>query len=381
MRVDAFEWVIVSGGFHSEGGMDRANAALARHLVAQGATVHLIGHRVDAPLLESGQVHASIVPRYAGLHLTGDFVLDRSARRLVRRLRAGGSRVLVIANGGNCGVGDVNWVHAVHHAWPCRDEGAPAWFRAKNRLVKASARWRERRAIGRSPVVIANSERTRRDIVDTLGVDGGRVHTVYLGSDPAWTRPDPSRREAMRRKLCQDPARPMVAFVGALGHDTNKGIDRLLEALGRLTRAGWCGELVAAGSGDTRRWQALAAKTGVVARFAGQTRRVDEILDAADLLVSPVHYEAYGLAVHEAVCRGVPVVVSRSAGVTERLPAALHELFLHDPEDVDGLVSRIRAWAAAPQLWRERTLSAAAGLRAFTDEDMAAQIVSLCSPA
>ena len=37
----------------------------------------------------------------------------------------------------------------------------------------------------------------------------------------------------------------------------------------------------------------------------------------------PARYEAYGLAVHEALCRGLPALVSASAGVAERYPADL----------------------------------------------------------
>ncbi len=381
MDIEAFEWVLVCGGFHPEGGMDRANAALAAYLARRGTRLHLVAHRVDGPLRDHPSVSIAQVPRHGGLYFTSDFTLDRRARRVARDLRRSGSQVLVVANGGNCGIGDVNWVHSVHHAWPCRDDGAPAWFRGKNRLVKAWARSRERSAIRHARTVIANSNRTRRDVIELLGVDETRVHTVYLGSDPAWSPPGPSRRDAMRRKWCRDPLRPMVAFVGALGHDTNKGLDRLLGAWGRLNAGGWSGELVVAGPGDTRRWQRAAQAAGGTVRIAGHTADVDEILDSADVMVSPVAYEAYGLAVHEAICRGVPAIVSRAAGVAERLPGDLAELLLGDPADVEELAGRIRTWAANPERWRERTLRAGDALRAFSEQDMAARIVAIAGNA
>src|SRR5437867_3068841 len=87
---------------------------------------------------------------------------------------------------GNCPWPDVNWVHSVHHAWPCADETSPLWFKAKNRMVKAVARRDERRAVTIARVVLANSERTRQELTARLEVDPTRVHTVYLGSDNSW---------------------------------------------------------------------------------------------------------------------------------------------------------------------------------------------------
>ena len=62
------------------------------------------------------------------------------------------------------------------------------------------------------------------------------------------------------------------------------------------------------------------------------------LLAAADLLVSPVRYEAYGLNVHEALCRGAAVMVTRTAGVVER--------FDHDLEP-SLLPSRVTAAIAS----------------------------------
>ena len=43
-------WVIVAGGFHHRGGMDRANAALAAYLLESGTPVHLVGHEIGQRL-------------------------------------------------------------------------------------------------------------------------------------------------------------------------------------------------------------------------------------------------------------------------------------------------------------------------------------------
>ena len=68
------------------------------------------------------------------------------------------------------------------------------------------------------------------------------------------------------------------------------------------------------------RQRAQAAGLGDRMRFLGFRSDVPEILAALDALVHPARYEAYGLSVHEALCRGVPAIVSASAGVAERIP-------------------------------------------------------------
>ena len=50
------------------------------------------------------------------------------------------------------------------------------------------------------------------------------------------------------------------------------------------------------------------------------------VFAACDLLIHPARYEAYGLAVHEALCRGLPALVSATAGVAERYPEDLGQL-------------------------------------------------------
>jgi hypothetical protein len=136
--------VLVAGGFHDRGGMDRANAALARHLAHRGTPVHLVGHEVDPEIAALPGAVPHRVSRPAGSILLGEAGLDRAGRRIASRLRSDHPGLRTVVNGGNCKLYDVDWVHAVHAAWPCVDRGAPGWFRVKNRLAKAAARRRRR---------------------------------------------------------------------------------------------------------------------------------------------------------------------------------------------------------------------------------------------
>ena len=59
--------------------------------------------------------------------------------------------------------------------------------------------------------------------------------------------------------------------------------------------------------GDAPRDAGLAGAHDVSSAFAAD---VAPVIAAADVLVHPARYEAYGLGVHEALCRGLPAIVS-----------------------------------------------------------------------
>ena len=377
-------WVLIAGGFHQRGGMDKANAALATHLVQKQIPVHLVAHHVDASLAAQSDVTVHLVPRPLRSFLLGERALERRGLSVARAVTARVPDARVVVNGGNCAWPDINWMHCVHHAWQCADAGAPAWFRVKNRLEKAAARRRERHALATSRLVIANSERTRREIVTHLRVDANRVHTVYPGWDPLVGPPTREARRAARAELGLGD-RPCVVFLGALGHDDNKGLTTLWRAWARLcARTDWDGDLVIAGGGRAvDRWRALVAGSArqTHARVLGFTERVDQILDAADLLVSPVRYEAYGLGIQEAVGRGVPVLVSASAGIAERFPADVRAMLLASPDDADEVMARLLGWRRAMDHWRQQFARLGAEVRRYTWDDMAARIVALAEGA
>jgi glycosyltransferase involved in cell wall biosynthesis len=373
-------WVLVAGDFRYTGGMDKANAHLARGLARRGMAVHLVGHSVDAGLAREAGVRVTRVPRPLGGTALGERLLDRAGRTVAGRQRAGGS--VVVTNGGNCLWPGVSWMHCVHDAWPCSDAGAPRWFRAKNRLLKRWARRRERLATARARMVMTNSDKTRREVIERLRVPPERVTVVYLGSDEGAFPADAATRTRMRAQLGFTGDAPVLMFVGALGWDDNKGFDRLWAAWRGLASAGWASRLLVVGDGGGRaRWAREAARAGCpgLVRFVGASDRVDDLLAAADLLVSPVRYEAYGLAVQEAIVRGVPAVVSASAGIAERYPPAARPLLLERPDAPDSVGAAILRWSGAREHWREVFDAFGATLRRYTWADMVDRIVAVAS--
>jgi glycosyltransferase involved in cell wall biosynthesis len=95
--------------------------------------------------------------------------------------------------------------------------------------------------------------------------------------------------------------------------------------------------------------------------------------------VSPVRYEPYGLNVQEALCRGVPALVSRNAGVAERYAGDLSHMLLEDPDNVDELVDALRRWRQHTDEWKRRAAPLGHELRAYGWQDMARAFVQTVS--
>lgn len=332
-------FLIVAGDFVTTGGMDRANHALAVYLARRGDEVHLVAHRVADDLLAFKNVVYHSVPKPAGSYLLGAPLMDRVGRYWAKRISARQGRVIV--NGGNCAWRDVNWVHYVHRAWPPTSlVGNSPMRRLKANLDRRWSLSSEKAALPGARVVIANSWRTRCDLVERLGVPPDRVEVIYYGVDAEAFQPrSQSERDSARVEFDWPLDRCMVAFVGALS-DRRKGFDILFEAWKEVCSDGeWDAELVVIGVGaELPAWRRQATDAGVGSqiRFLGFRRDVPRLLTACDLLVSPTRYEAYGLGVHEALCCGVPAMVSAAAGVAERYPRDLAELLLL-PQDGNAM--------------------------------------------
>jgi glycosyltransferase involved in cell wall biosynthesis len=350
--------------------MDRANLELARHLAAEEA-VQVVAHQIDDSLLTLPQVRIRRVPRPAGRHLLGLPLLAWVGRRLAQRLAPHGWRVVV--NGTNCHWPDVNWVHCLHTACvlPACGSFLQRW------KVRQTHRWdctAERRLFPQTRRLVCNSRQTARDLVEKLGVSPERVSVVYLGCDPQEFPPvSAGEREAVLRQ-CGWSERPRAAFIGQLS-DHRKGFDVLYAAWRLLhQRGGWDAELLVIGEGSQRRqWEQRARAEGLAGsiRFLGRRADVPRLLAACDILVAPSRYDAYNLAAHEALCRGLPALVSARAGISERYPPELHNLILPNPDDDAALAERLRHWLLRREEYAARVRPFSEALRSYTWADMA----------
>jgi glycosyltransferase involved in cell wall biosynthesis len=112
--------------------------------------------------------------------------------------------------------------------------------------------------------------------------------------------------------------------------------------------------------------------------FLGFRTDVPLVVGASDLLVAPSLYEPYGLAVHEALCSGVPAITSARAGVAEVYPDSLADWLLPDPADDVDLAARIQRWRASLPAKPAALGALSERLRQRDWETASAEIVALC---
>jgi glycosyltransferase involved in cell wall biosynthesis len=139
-----------------------------------------------------------------------------------------------------------------------------------------------------------------------------------------------------------------VVFAGRLSAE--KGVDTLIEAIGRLGRAG---RLSVAGEGPER--ARLEALSGEVApgrvRFLGRLGKADmvSLLRSATVVAVPSRwYENQPMIVLEALALGVPVVASDMGGLPELVETGVNGALV-PPEDDEALAVALAALLDHPR--------------------------------
>lgn len=248
----------------------------------------------------------------------------------------------------------------------------------------------ERSALARVERVIVTSHWTARAL-GAYGVSPERLRVVEPGVDRR--RPAPPRAAEGRARV--GAARVGVSKTSAARRDgvnllcvatltQRKGHAVLLDALAELRDRRW--HLVCAGS-TTRDAATTAALERQIHRLSlgGRVSLLGDVdhetleryYERADLFVLASYLEGFGMALAEAVARGVPVVSTRAGAIPETVPAAASVLvppgdsralakalapLLDDPAELAALTAHARSAAASMPTWRGAAEKFAAAL-------------------
>jgi glycosyltransferase involved in cell wall biosynthesis/O-antigen/teichoic acid export membrane protein len=185
-----------------------------------------------------------------------------------------------------------------------------------------------------------------RDVAAQYGVAPARLRTVRNGVDVGRFRPDPARRERIRRGLGVPDEQPLLLFAGRMTEV--KGIATLLDALARLPAPPLT---LFVGDGPERARVERAA-AALPLRCVGWRDDVECWLSAADGLVLPSRHEGLPYAVLEGMASGLPIVATAVAGTPEVVDAATG--FLVPPDDPAALADAIAAWVKLGTAGRRR---------------------------
>ncbi len=218
-------------------------------------------------------------------------------------------------------------------------------------------------AVRRAHLILADSENTRLDLIELLGVDPQRICVVTPAVEPRFRRESGTARLEEVRRRYRLPER-FILGLGTL--EPRKNFPRLIEAYEKLVReTGLPHALVIGGRpgwlyGETQRRAAEGAAAGRVL-LPGFV--ADEDLPAlyslAELFVFPSLYEGFGIPVLEAMACGTPVVTCTNSSLPE---AAGNAALLVEATDSDALAQAMARVVGDSEL--RRTMIAAGSQQA-----------------
>lgn len=166
--------------------------------------------------------------------------------------------------------------------------------------------------------VVTVSHWTKKIAVERYGIDPEKIEVVHNGIT--------SRKETRTRQMSTPFNAPIVTFLGRITHQ--KGPLHFVQAARKVHEHFPDVHFVVAGSGDQ-----LPAMLDRIAQvrlsghfhFTGFLKGddVERVWAMSSVYVMPSVSEPFGIAPLEAIQAGVPVIISRQAGVSEVMPHAI----------------------------------------------------------
>ncbi|MCX8101435.1 MAG: glycosyltransferase family 4 protein [Geminicoccaceae bacterium] len=249
----------------------------------------------------------------------------------------------------------------VHHPLGFEEGLDPARAARLIESERAALRWPRR--------ILCTSRTTARTLAAEFAVAPERIVVIEPGTDPA-----PQARGS---------GGPEVRLLAVGSVIPRKRLDRLVRALARLQHLPWRLEVVGALDRSAEALSALhraIAETGLGDRVVLAGELVGEALEAAfdraDLFVSASGYEGYGMALAEALARGLPIVAVAGGAVADWLPA--EAALSVPPEEEDALPDALARAIGDPALrarLREGAIAARAKLPRWEEQVRRAEAV------
>jgi glycosyltransferase involved in cell wall biosynthesis len=307
------------------GGSERHLLTLLPALAERGVDVRFLG--LDDPSREPDPFYEALTVPYDRLAAPRDLdpTLAWRVRRFVRQA-------------------DVVHTHLVH-ADVYGAVGARVLVSTKHNddPFRAGAfRFVERALAHRAARVIAITHSLARFQVERVGLPAAKVDVIHYGLDDlpqAWgtNPPDPVPSDA-RVLLCVCRLEPQ------------KGVDVAIRALPEIPGA----HLVVLGEGPQRpALEQLARELDVPVYLPGRVPDVAAWLRRAPVLVHPVRWEGFGLALLEAMLASLPVVATRVSSIPE-IVADGETGLLVPPDDAPALAAAVNRVLGDPGDFGER---------------------------
>lgn len=194
--------------------------------------------------------------------------------------------------------------------------------------------------------IIAISESTKKDIMQSYGIASEKIEVIYQSCHPAYYTAN-EHPDAAGDLDKYDLPSEFLLYVGTI--EPRKNLHTILSAYPYLS-ADYQIPLVVVGGFRSKAYRAailqqietygLAQKTHLIHDLKGQTA-LQALYRKAQMLVYPSFYEGFGLPVAEALLCKIPVVTSNRSSLPEAGGPDSEYVDPTDPEELAQAISRV----------------------------------------
>jgi glycosyltransferase involved in cell wall biosynthesis len=365
---------VVSPFLDKRHGTERCVAEQIERL-AQDYEIHVYSTSIQD--VDFSKITYHHIPRLPGPHLVRYiwFFLANHLRRWWDRRFRGLDHDLVFTPGINCLDADILAVHIVftefyrlaHQELALRRNPARMWpWLIHRQLSYHLFMALERGLYARDKTLLAVTSHKMEQDLERCFRRKGRMALVYHGVD--LDQMNPARRQSLREKARSDLRLSESAFaILLIGNDwKNKGLHCLTEAVGSLGIPQLC--ILVVGHDKSFSYPHMLRRSGLENRMTilPIVPQVESYYAAADMYAGPSLEDSFGMPPLEAMACGLPVIVSRQAGVSELVTHGVDGFVLEDPTDSRQLAELIRRIYENADLRRELGARAVATARQYS---------------
>jgi len=350
---------------HRRGGVERIVWETASHL-ANSHHVYVVAR--DARELPANVTWLRVAVN-KGLPWSAPIRFRAGAKRVVRTLKPDVS----ISYGAECPTGDVQVVNSVHRAWLERAgavqlgkialPGAVRFISPPNMVMLFMERLYFRRP---SRLLVPCADQLVRDLERIYGlyIPNNRIAVIHNGFDPELFSLGHriALREEARHFLGYSPGEIVLVMIA--NEWRRKGLKVLLDAMAFVRHLPI--RLLLAGRTAPTSFAAQIESLGLddSVRYVGTVDDVALYHAAADVFVLPTQYEAFALAIVEALASGLPVITTDVPGASDLITPGINGLLLSKPEDSRELAGLLQqAMDSADRTrWSENAAASVVGL-------------------
>ena len=201
----------------------------------------------------------------------------------------------------------------IHAAWVDRIKNISPWYKKiwldidpyHQRIIQIEKEMSEDNNL----FYVANSELVKKELSEYYKVPKSRIRVIENGIDIKSFHPaSASKKESSKKKLALDPTLPVVLFVGS-GFE-RKGAFELVEAIKLLPKF----QAIIVGQ-DKKIQQLRDLSQGQKILITGPQNNMQKYLDASDIFCLPSLYDSFPNAALEALCCGLPIVLTKNVGL------------------------------------------------------------------